>query len=573
MLILIVFAFLAGIVTLASPCILPVLPLILANSVSSGRRRPLGVVTGFVLSFSFFTLFLSGLVQRFHLPADALRLFAILTIMSLGLVLWWPAAQLGWEKLTSKLAQLVPQAKTQTDGWWAGVLTGISLGLVWTPCVGPILAAVISLALVGTITSATMAIIVAYALGTALPMLAIMVGGRAGLQRVPWLLNHTQQIQRGFGVVMMIIGVAMALNLDRQFQTWLLQTFPQYGTGLTQIETVPVVQQALNTLRQPKALNPQGNYPSAPDFTGGNQWLNSESLSLAGNLKGKVVLVDFWTYSCINCIRTLPYLKQWYQTYKDQGFVIVGVHSPEFAFEKVTKNVQQAIKDFQITYPVVQDNDFAIWQAYQNQYWPAHYLIDAQGRIRYTTFGEGDYPETEAAIQALLVEAGQQPSTASVSLTQTSAPTGRLSPETYLGSARMALFDPAGTLGNGTQSFNLKNPTQDTFSLGGTWTVTDENLISGPEAILSYRFQAQHVYLVLGSGTEGQTSQIKVWLDGQALSTSGARVGAGADVGNGVVTVTDHRLYELINLPKNGSHVLKLEFLTPGTQAFAFTFG
>ncbi len=573
MLILIVFAFLAGIVTLASPCILPVLPLILANSVSSGRRRPLGVVTGFVLSFSFFTLFLSSLVQRFQLPADALRAFAIFSIIGLGLVLWWPAAQGVWERLTSKLSQVVPQTKTQTDGWWAGVFTGISLGLIWTPCVGPILAAVISLALVGTITSATVAIIIAYALGTALPMLAIMVGGRAGLQRVPWLLNHTQQIQRGFGIVMMVIGVAMALNLDRQFQTWLLQTFPAYGTGLTQVENVPVVQQALNTLRQPKALNPQGNYPPAPDFTGGTQWLNSEPLSLTGNLKGKVVLVDFWTYSCINCIRTLPYLKQWYQTYKDEGFVIVGVHSPEFAFEKVTKNVQQAIKDFEIAYPVVQDNDFAIWTAYQNHYWPAHYLIDAQGRIRYTTFGEGDYPETEAAIQALLVEAGQPPMT-SVPLTQTAAPAGRLSPETYLGSARMELFDPAGTLGNGTQSFNLKaNPRQNSFSLGGTWTVTDENLISGPEAALTYRFQAQHVYLVLGSGTEGQSSQIKVSLDGQALSSSGVKVGGGADVGDGLVTVTDHRLYELINLPKNGSHVLKLEFLTPGTEAFAFTFG
>lgn len=573
MLILIVFAFLAGIVTLASPCILPVLPLILANSVTSGRRRPLGVVTGFVLSFSFFTLFLSSLVQRFQLPADALRALAIFTIMALGLVLWWPAAQLVWERLTSKLSQVVPQGKTPTDGWWAGVFTGISLGLVWTPCVGPILAAVISLALVGTITSATVAIIVAYAVGTALPMLAIMVGGRAGLQRVPWLLNHTQQIQRGFGLVMMVIGLTMALNLDRQFQTWLLQTFPGYGTGLTQVENVPVVQQALTSLRQPEMLKNQGDYPLAPDFTGGTQWLNSEPLSLTGNLKGKVVLVDFWTYSCINCIRTLPYLKQWYQAYKDQGFVIVGVHSPEFAFEKVTKNVQQAMKDFEIAYPVVQDNDFAIWTAYENRYWPAHYLIDAQGRIRYTTFGEGDYPETEAAIQALLMEAGQPPM-APVALTQTAPRVERLSPETYLGSARMELFDPAGSLGNGTQSFNLKaNPTQDAFSLGGTWTVTDENVISGAEATLSYRFQAQHVYLVLGSGTEGQSSQVKVWLDGQDLSAPGLQAGAGGDVGNGVVTVTEHRLYELINLPKNGSHVLKLEFLTPGTQAFAFTFG
>jgi thiol-disulfide isomerase/thioredoxin len=301
-----------------------------------------------------------------------------------------------------------------------------------------------------------------------------------------------------------------------------------------------------------------GQNTPAPDFSGGTNWLNTPTpLTMAG-LRGKVVLVDFWTYTCINCIRTLPHLTAWYEKYKNMGLVIVGVHTPEFEFEKDTANVARAMAGFQITYPVVQDNNYAIWNAYQNQYWPADYLIDSSGHIRRTDFGEGNYDQTEAAIQTLLAEAGQ---TVNLPLDQKPdlAPKEPISPESYLGANRSQYFYPNSVLTAGTADFTLSdNLPADSFSFGGTWDITAESAIAGAKAVLNYHFLAAKVYLVL-SPPANSKSLVNVYIDGK-LSTQ--------------LTIDSDRLYTLFDV--NGppeDHVIKLEFLTPGTEAFAFTFG
>ena len=409
MFLLVLFAFIAGVVTVLSPCVLPLLPIILSSSDGSGKQRPLGVVVGFILSFTFFTLFLSTIVRLSGLPAESLRFISIFILITFGASLLIPWVQLQLELLFARFSSFAPIGQNRA-GFLGGLLVGLSLGLLWTPCVGPILASVISLAITGTVTTQAVFITFAFALGTAIPMFIIMLAGATALKKVPWLVHNTARIQQVFGVLMILTALAILGNFDRKFQTYVLQTFPKYGAGLTKIEDNQSVKSQLNKLGSAEEnatplIDVVTNRAPAPELIMGGEWFNSEPLKIS-DLQGKVVLVDFWTYSCINCQRTFPYLKKWWVSYKDSGFVIIGVHSPEFEFEKNPKNVQKSINDFGITYPVMQDNYFATWKAYKNRYWPAKYLIDAEGQIRYTHFGEGGYDETEKKIQELLTEAG-----------------------------------------------------------------------------------------------------------------------------------------------------------------------
>jgi thiol-disulfide isomerase/thioredoxin len=323
-----------------------------------------------------------------------------------------------------------------------------------------------------------------------------------------------------------------------------------------------------NSSKQNGALPHMGN---APGFDGATKWLNlpaGRQVLKKEDLKGKVVLVDFWTYTCINCIRTLPHVTRWYDKYKDQGFVVIGVHTPEFEFEKDSNNVLAAIKQFNIHYPVPQDNNYAIWNNFNNQYWPAEYLIDANGVLRRTHFGEGEYDEMEQAIQGLLKEAGKKVDTSLDTMPDTT-PHMQLSPETYLGSNRAQYYFPSGGLHNGTKEFTVEEPSDDSFSLGGNWTITGENAVAGNKAVLVYNFYADKVFLVMRPPT-GKNGKVKVYLDGKVVGVNQA----GKDVQDGTVTVDTDRLYELIDLKNNpGKHTLRLEFQTPGTQGFAFTFG
>ena len=573
MIILLAFAFLAGIVTILSPCILPILPIVLSGSVGGDKKRPYGIILGFIISFTFFTLFLTKIVQLTGIPSDTLRVVAAIVLLVFGFSLFIPNFQALTEKLFSKLSIFAPKANPNA-GFWGGFVIGLSIGLIWTPCVGPILASVIALAATSKVNTITFLITFAYSLGSAIPMFFIMYGGRNLLNKAPWLVKNSEGIQKGFGVLMIILAIGIFTNLDRQFEAFIAST--PYGANLTSLENNDLVTKQLDQLKGQKtdtnttdATGLFNTNKPAPEFTGITKWLNPEQPQTIKGLKGKVVLVDFWTYTCINCIRTLPHVTSWYDKYKDQGFVVIGVHTPEFAFEKETPNVQQAIQRYNIHYPVAQDNNYSTWNAYNNQYWPAEYLIDANGTIRREDFGEGQYDQMEQAIQALLKESGKKV-TAKIDSMPDQTPHDQISPETYVGASRMEYYYPSTNLPAKEDTFTLSDKTPvNNFSLGGDWNITDDNAIAGKNATLNYNFTANKVYLVLRPGT-AKNGTVKVTIDGKPVDANNA----GSDVKNGIVTVDSDRLYNLVDLKtKTENHVLKLEFQTPGVQAFAFTFG
>lgn len=525
-----------------------------------------------MLSFTFFTLFLSTIVRLSGISADILRVFSIAVIAGFGVSLLIPQFQILVERLFSKLANFMPNNRNRS-GFGGGLLIGLSVGLLWTPCVGPILASVISLAITGTVTLDAFLITFAYSLGTAIPMFLIMLGGQSTLRRVPWLLSNLGHIQKLFGILMILTAIGIFFNIDRKFQTFVLDTFPQYGVGLTKLEDNALIRNILNkksetgtqkeSMLKPifNLLNPQNI--KAPDVIPGGVWFNSKPLTL-DELKGKVVIIDFWTYSCINCQRTLPYLRSWYEKYKDKGLVIIGVHSPEFEFEKNEKNVAAAIKDFQLTYPVVQDNDFATWRAYDNRYWPAKYFIDKEGYIRYLHFGEGAYDESEKVIQELLSEAG-----AKDVFSEINNPTYQINsktPEIYLGYGRIDHFASPetikqNTLGIYTTPNTLRN---NEMAYEGDWNVMEEYANPQHGAKLHLNFDAQEVFLVMR--TKGVPAKITVYIDNRLQYFGNDNIG-------GAVTVDEDKLYKLIKLPSPGKHNLRIEFQDSNTELYAFTFG
>lgn len=530
------------------------------------------MIVGFVASFTFFTLFLSTLVRLIGIPATALRQVSTFILAILGLTLLVPKVQLVVEQLFSRIAQFTPNSQKRA-GFAGGVVIGFSLGLLWTPCVGPILASVISLAITGTVTVQAAIITLAYSLGTAIPMFAIMLTGSAALRKVPWLVRNTANIRKGFGVLMILTAIGIFFSIDRRFQAWILQTFPQYGVGLTKFEDNEPVKQRLKNLREPpvdetmigkpvsQLTQPKGIL--APALIPGGEWFNSLPLQLS-DLRGKLVLIDFWTYSCINCQRTLPYLRTWWNKYQNQGLVIIGVHSPEFEFEKKPSNVGQAIADFKLEYPVMQDNDFATWRAYQNRYWPAKYLIDKDGYIRYTHFGEGNYDETEMMIQELLQEAGAPVSADTIenSPYQIYART----PELYLGYSRIQyLASPERLLRDKPARYSSPDKlSANLFGFEGEWTIRQEYASPSKGSQLYLNFDSKEVFLV--ARPTDNVGTIKVYLDGQMQAF-------GADNNDGVVTIDSDRLYKLIELDDPDRHELRIEFEDDNVEVYAFTFG
>ncbi len=597
MFVLIGFAFLAGVVTILSPCILPVLPIVLSGGATGGKQRPLGIILGFILSFTFFTVFSFALLKAFGLSQESLRIIAIAALFLFGIALFSSKVQVWLEHAVSKMSTSAQGKNAQRSGFGGGILIGLSLGLLWTPCVGPILAGVITLAATSSVTIEAVLIALSYAVGTALPMLLIMYGGRALIKKVPGLLNNSARIRQVFGVLMILVSVGIAFDIDKRLQAYVLEAFPQYGTGLTKFEENSAVQQELNRLAgggiedmpmgQPmdtvkaqmgntssdtSSMNDSKNYPAAPNpnFEGATKWLNGEALTL-DKLKGKVVLVDFWTYTCINCIRTLPYTTAWYNKYKDKGFVIIGVHTPEFEFEKNENNVRKAMEQYKIEYPVVQDNDYLIWKSYKNRFWPAEYFIDKNGKIRRTHFGEGEYEESEKFIQMLLEENGSQVEDSVVDL-EDKTPTTQQSPETYLGYERLdsSRFQSKEDYATDKETdFTLKTETlsKNDFAYLGKWLVGDQRAMPKQGAKLEFNFESQEVYLVMRSSKQG--NQVKVLLDGKPIAADIA----GEDVKDGMVTVVEDRLYKLVKLPKNENHTLSLEFTEDGVEVYAFTFG
>jgi cytochrome c biogenesis protein CcdA/thiol-disulfide isomerase/thioredoxin len=540
-LVLLGIGFVAGLITAISPCVLPVLPVLLAGGASG--RKPLRIIAGLVASFVVFTLFATWLLNKLGLPDDLLRNIAIGLLFLVAATLLFPPVA-GW--LERPFARL-----TRYRAGGGGFLLGASLGLVFVPCAGPVLAAIATVAATNHVSLRAFALTLAYALGAATPMLLVAYGGQAMTKRIR---VEGPRLRFVAGLVIGGVALAIAFNADTRFQTAL----PGYTQALQKhVEETGTARRALAkvTGARERAAAPAAHkggslpyYGKAPPLNPDGQWFNSKPLTLAA-LRGKVVLVDFWTYSCINCLRTLPHLEAWYRDYAKDGLVIVGVHTPEFAFEHVASNVHAAVERLGIHYPVVQDNAYGTWNNYSNSYWPAEYLIDRSGRVRSYHFGEGDYGTSEQNIRTLL-GLGRAAHVASNAL-----PTGAITPESYLGYERLDSSRYVGTPVTGDKSKiydGAKSVPANNLAYSGAWTVEGERIVAGKDAGLTLHFRARDVYLVLGGhGT------VRTAVDGKPAKR---------------VDVNAYELYTLKSGRSISDGLLTLRF-TPGVQAYAFTFG
>ncbi len=583
---LLVLAYLGGALTILSPCILPVLPFVFASAGQPFRRSGLPLLAGMALTFTLVAS-LAAVGGAWVVAANQYgRWLALLLVAVFGLALLLPQIA---DRLTRPLVaagnRLSEAAQTQGRSQPAtSFVLGIATGLLWAPCAGPILGLVLTgAALQGANTGSTL-LLLAYAAGAATSLaVALLLGGRV-FKALKRSLGAGEWVRRGLGAAMLVGVAAIALGFD----TGVLAQLSTASTGTLEQKLVDQLRPA-----EPASAMMQGggmmmaaahsggsSLPvegQLPSLDGAVQWLNSPALS-SESLKGKVVLVDFWTYSCINCLRSLPYVKAWAEKYRDQGLVVIGVHAPEFAFERDVGNVTQAMQRLGITYPVAIDNDYAIWRAFNNQYWPAHYFIDAQGRVRFHHFGEGEYARSERVIQQLLKEAGQQVSpglsTVQASGEQMAGDLAAVrSPETYVGYGRAENFaSPGGARHDQSNRYQAPNqPTLNQWGLDGSWNVGEEQATAtAPGARIVYRFQARDLHLVLGPGANGQPVRFKVTVDGQAPGAA-----HGMDVGDdGSGLVTEQRLYQLVRQTGEvEEHTFSIEFLDPGVAAYAFTFG
>jgi cytochrome c biogenesis protein CcdA/thiol-disulfide isomerase/thioredoxin len=530
--VLIGIGLLAGFVTAISPCVLPVLPILLAGGASG--RKPLRIVVGLIGSFTFFTLFAAWVLDKLGLPADLLRNAAIALLFLVAATLLVPPLATLLER------PFAPLTRRRAGG--GGLLLGVSLGLVFVPCAGPVLAAVTVIAANNDVGVRALVLTLAYAVGAGVPMLAIALGGHELAMR---LRTEGPRLRVVSGAVIALAALAIAFHQDERFQTAL----PGYTDALQdRIERGSRAREELSKLtgRTHGTTTGLTDYGEAPELHASGRWFNSAPLTMHG-LRGKVVLVDFWTYSCVNCLRTLPHLKAWDAAYRKDGLVIVGVHTPEFAFEHDSGNVRSAIERLGVRYPVMQDNAFRTWNAYANQYWPAEYLVDRNGHVRHAHFGEGSYGETEALIRRLLRVGGTRARPVA-----DATPRGVQTPETYLGYDRIARYVGSTLRPDREASYTFpEDVPQNGLAYAGRWRVEGERAVAGEDARLRLHFYARNVYLVLGG-----RGRVDVLLGGKRTTT---------------VPVGAYKLYTLRRGPATDA-LLELRF-TPGLQAYAFTFG
>jgi cytochrome c biogenesis protein CcdA/thiol-disulfide isomerase/thioredoxin len=556
MAILIPIAFAAGLITAFTPCILPVLPIVLAGGAEGTRRRPYAIVAGLVTTFTLFTLAGAWIFHELHIPAKYQIQIGAALLLLVALTLIVP-----------KAAELVERpflflTRRRGGDLGGGFLLGASLGLVFVPCAGPVFAAVSVNVGTHRVGFDTVVIALVYALGAAVPMLILAQGSR----RVATAFRtHARTVRIAAGVVM----AAAAVVISAHWAEGLQKKVPGYVASIQHaIEGSHAARRQLARLQgrndrqhfaraQPTELAsrllkvPLGDYGAAPDFHGISHWLNSKPLSTS-SLRGHVVLVDFWTYSCINCLRTLPHLEQWYRAYHPRGLVIVGVHTPEFAFEHDYGNVRDAVKRLGVRYPVAMDNGYGTWNAYQNQYWPAEYLVDQRGEVRHLNFGEGDYGTTDKDIR-LLLRAGSGRSLPTARQEPNLTPTTILTPESYLGYSRLDRYAGSKIAANAPHTYTFpQSLAQDRLAYAGTWTVESERIVAGSNARLRLRFHAHDVYIVLGGH-----GQVKASADGRPVGT---------------INVTGDRLYTVVSSKQLRNALLELAF-TPDVTAYSFTFG
>jgi cytochrome c biogenesis protein CcdA/thiol-disulfide isomerase/thioredoxin len=539
MVLAIVFAFVAGLITAVSPCVLPVLPIVLAGGVGENRRRPFAIIAGLALSFLVSILFATWILDRLGLPQDLLRNISIALLFVIAVVLIVPKVG---EWIERPLTRLSRRPAGDLGG---GFVLGCALGFVFVPCAGVALAYVTASAASGDFGLKAFLVAAAYTLGFSVILLAIALGGRAASQR---LRSGMQRFRIAFGAIIAALAVVLLFNVDEDLAKMSFPTsslLSDLGKGSFK-RGANVVDDRVPAATASGALT---DYGPAPNFAGIDEWLNSKPLTIQ-ELRGKVVLIDFWTYSCINCLRTLPHVEAWYRMYRKDGLVVVGVHTPEFAFEHVPSNVHAAVRRLGVRYPVALDNRYGTWNAYGNQYWPAEYLIDRNGHVRSAHFGEGNYSETEENIRSLL---GEKPASPASDRLRDLTPVGLLTPETYLGYGRIDRFTGSKLYPDKEATYTIPPALgKDDFAYGGRWTVRAQRIVAGKGARLQLRYYARKIYLVLGGhGT------VQVLVDGKP---------------HRVVRVRSDRLYTLVDRDSIDEARLELRF-SPGVSAYAFTFG
>ena len=604
---LIVLAYLGGVLTILSPCILPVLPFVFSRAGQPFVRSVLPMLTGMALTFaavaSLATVGGSWITQANQYG----RWLALALLAVFGLMLLLPrlAAKL-MQPLISVGNQIAESAAPggKPASPRSSFLIGIATGLLWSPCAGPILGLMLTTAALRGTSFSTTLLLVAYAAGAATSLaLALLIGGRVFTLMKRWL-GAGEWIRRGMGAAMLLGVLAISLGWD----TGVLARVSTFATGGVEQELVDRLSPARNSTGVVSPDSRFGNsmtkvvaniMAGAPDYnaavesaplpvegilptlSGAVQWLNSPPLTVQA-LRGKVVVINIWTYSCINCLRSLPYLKTWSQKYKDQGLVVIGVHAPEFAFERNIGNVKKATRELGVDYPVAIDNNFAIWRGLNNEYWPAQYFVDARGQIRHHNFGEGNYAKSEQVIQLLLTEAGDANAAMTApGLANTATPGVEIaadsadlqSPETYIGYAQADNFaSPGGELRDEVSVYVAPTrPALNEWGLAGKWDVEkDRATLAAASGHVVYRFHARDLHLVLGPGADGKPVRFRVSIDGAAPGNA-----HGTDVAaDGSGTVTEHRLYQLVRQTHGvADHTFSIEFLDPGVEAYAFTFG
>ncbi len=581
--ILVLLVFLGGVLTILSPCILPVLPFVFARAEQPFLRCGLPMLIGMAVTFAgIASLAVVGGAWAVSINQYG-RAFALASLaafagalMSRHLADWLARPFIG---LGNRLLALTP-ASDSNVGLIHSLLLGAATGFLWAPCAGPILGLILTGAALSGPNVQTTFMLFVYAAGAATSLAFALLAGRRLFTALKQTFSAGEWIRCGLGIAVLLAVGAVTFGWDSSLLTRLsfasTNRLEQSLINIIDPRVTSKIDGSLMTKQQLDELPVEGEFPS---LSGASSWLNSLPIS-PDSLRGKVVLIDFWTYSCINCLRSLPYVKAWYEKYKDYGLVVIGVHTPEFAFEKDVDNVRRATGELGLAYPIALDNNYDIWRAFGNQYWPAHYFIDAQGRIRSHHFSEGNYAESEQIIRQLLIEAGVQDlpldvtdSIKAAGIQAASDKTHIQSEETYIGYERAENFiSSAGFAPDQFKNYQVPSrPELNQWGLTGTWLVDKEKAVLGSAlGKIIFRFKARDLHLVMGPGSNGKPVRFRVQLD-DADPALDHGVDIDAD-GNGVIQ--EQRLYQRIRQSSDiNEHTFSIEFFDSGVQAFAFTFG
>lgn len=559
-------SFLAGILTVLAPCVLPLLPVIIGGGIGGNKWRPYIITFSLAASLVLFTVLLKLTSLLININPDYIKYFSGIIIIFLGLISIFPAI---WERITmrfglSQKSDNLLETANEKKGVIGDILTGFALGPVFSSC-SPTYALALATVLQGKIIDGVINMFF-YILGLVLVFLLISIFGRRLTKRLKFIVDPQGIFKKVLGVIFVIVGITIITGFDKKIELFIANNI----FSITSVEQKLLSQTTAKT--STTALIDPAIAKMAPEITGVTNWINSQPLNKE-SLKGKVVLYDFWTYSCINCQRTFPYLNDWYSKYKDDQFVVVGLHAPEFAFEKKIENVQKAATEFGLKYPIGLDNEFSTWNSFENNAWPAKYLVDKDGKIRYTHFGEGAYAETEKAIQDLIKENGITPKTSEVTKIESIGTNGentKITPETYLGWSRSIDFANKSEIEYyQTKKYTAKDSLiQNQWTVDDDWIINNENIVSnGENTKLTLNFGAKEVFIVAGND-QGQ-GELSLKLNGKVLDATNA----GRDVSEGKVIINGDRLYKLIKLPQNTQNQTLEITTSKGTRLNVFTFG